>query len=77
MQGTPWGDDALDTLEAAEYLGLARSTIWQRYKEWNIPHIRVGGSLVFLKPELDKWKATHDTPHIGRGYYPRSRSDAA
>ena len=50
--------------------GLARSTIWQRYKEWNIPHIRVGGSLVFLKPELDKWKATHDTPHVSSGLLP-------
>lgn len=57
MEGTIWGDDALDTMEASAYLGIARSSLWQRYKEWGIPAQRVGGNTVFLKPDLDKYLA--------------------
>lgn len=57
MENTIWGDDALDSLEAAAYLGIYRQSLWQHYKGWGIPSYRVGGQTVFLKPDLDKWMA--------------------
>ena len=57
MEGTIWGDDALDSSEAAAYCGKSRQHWWQKYKEWGVPHVRVGGRPCFLKPDLDKWMA--------------------
>lgn len=57
MEGTIWGDDALDHTEAAAYCGFARQTWYQNFKEWKVPHVRVGGRACFLKPDLDKWIA--------------------
>jgi hypothetical protein len=55
MEGTMWGDQALDSTEAAEYCGISRQNWWQNYKGWKVPHVHVGGRPCFLKGDLDKW----------------------
>jgi predicted DNA-binding transcriptional regulator AlpA len=70
MEGTIWGDDAMDATEAAAYCGYARQTWWQSYKEWKVPYVTVGGRSCFLKPDLDKWMAgrkRRENPHYHRG----------
>ena len=58
MEGTIWGDDALDTMEASAYLGYRPIfTVAALQGMEGIPAQRVGGNTVFLKPDLDKWMA--------------------
>jgi hypothetical protein len=40
MEGTIWGDQALDSTEAATYLGITRQNLWQNYKDWKVPLLR-------------------------------------
>lgn len=57
IEGTIWGDDALDTREAAELCNMGYQYFTQRYKEWKVPHHRIAGRPVFVKPDLEKWVA--------------------
>lgn len=46
----------LDTIEAADYLGLAAVTLetW-RYKKSGPAYIKSGGRIFYLKKDLDDW----------------------
>lgn len=45
----------LSPLEAAEFTGLAKQTIYKFTSEGNIPHHKRGGKLWFFRDELVAW----------------------
>jgi excisionase family DNA binding protein len=45
----------LNAGQAAEYLTLARSTIYEYIHYRKIPFCKIGERVVFSKSELDKW----------------------
>jgi excisionase family DNA binding protein len=50
------GDRWFSTRQAAEYLGYAVQTIYNKVDLNEIPFVRVGGrTLKFRKSELDRW----------------------
>lgn len=51
---------ALNTNEAATYLGLAAQTlkIW-RERHLGPPFVKAGGRVVYVKRDLDRWLAAH------------------
>ena len=66
MGGTIWGAEALSSREAAAYCGRTWQWLIQGYKDWGIPVQRVGGQLVFLMADLDKFMANRSSqarPH--------------
>jgi len=44
--------------EVAEYLGWDERTIYNKVSAREIPHYKVGGSLRFIKEEIDAWVQT-------------------
>jgi excisionase family DNA binding protein len=58
-----WSDNPnqrfLDVKEAAEYLGLATSTLYTMVSQRRIPYIKMGRRTKFDRLELDKWIARH------------------
>lgn len=45
----------LDTIEAADYLGIKKSTLYDWVVQRKIPHIKVGRLLKFRTADLDAW----------------------
>jgi len=45
----------LTTLEAAEYVGRARQTVYQLHKKWGWPAYNYGPRLLFKKTDLEVW----------------------
>lgn len=41
--------------QAAEYLGISYWSILEKVKRRQIPHTKVGGTLLFREESLDKW----------------------
>ena len=41
--------------EVAEYLSMAKSSIYKMTSERNIPHFKTGKKLLFKRSELDEW----------------------
>ena len=56
MEGTIWGDDAMDSSEAAAYCGMPGNLVAEVQGMEGATR-RVGGRPCFLKPDLDKWMA--------------------
>ena len=48
-------DDLLDVNEAAKYLNLAKQTLYIKVSKREIPHIKQGKKLRFLKSDLLEW----------------------
>lgn len=48
-------DDVMDVNEAAKYLNLAKQTLYIKVSKRQIPHIKQGKKLRFLKSDLLKW----------------------
>ncbi len=49
------GDPLFKIQEAAQYLRVARQTLYNLVNRKEIPFLKAGGSLRFRKSELDKW----------------------
>lgn len=48
-------DRLMPVQEAAQYLGYAVNTLYDKVQADEIPHIRLGRSIRFRKSELDDW----------------------
>lgn len=48
-------DELLDVTEAAKYLNLAKQTVYIKVSKREIPHIKQGKKLRFLKSDLLAW----------------------
>ena len=48
-------DDLMDVTEAAKYLNLAKQTLYIKVSKRQIPHIKQGKKLRFLKSDLLDW----------------------
>jgi len=53
--------ELLDSEEAAEYLGIKKTTLYEWKAQRKIPFVKVGGFLRFRRTDLEKWleKRTH------------------
>ena len=49
------GDPLFKIQEAAQYLRVARQTLYNLVNRKEIPFLKAGGSLRFRKSELDEW----------------------
>ena len=47
--------DVMDVEGVAEYLGLAPSTIYDKVRDLEIPHTRLGNLIRFRKLDIDRW----------------------
>ena len=45
----------MDVDGVAEYLGLAASTIYDKVRDLEIPHTRLGNLIRFRKVDIDRW----------------------
>ncbi len=45
----------MDVDGVAEYLGLAPSTIYDKVRQLEIPHSRIGNLIRFRKADIDRW----------------------
>ncbi|MFF4620907.1 helix-turn-helix domain-containing protein [Nonomuraea jabiensis] len=43
--------------EVAAYLGVPKSTVYDRWKDWGLPAFRVGRSLRFRERDVETWLA--------------------
>lgn len=49
--------------EAADLLGLKKSTIYQKVSKGELPHVKKGRSLWFVPSELREWDRQRTTSH--------------
>lgn len=49
--------EVLDERRAAEFLGISARTLWARRREGAIPHIRLGGRVLYPLQQLREWMA--------------------
>ena len=48
-------NEILNMKQAADYLGLAKTTIYKMASSRSIPHSKIGRKIVFRRNELDDW----------------------
>ena len=51
--------EILTVEEAASLLKMSKKAIYHRVDRKTIPHVRLGGSLRFLRSDLDAWLKEH------------------
>lgn len=51
--------------EAADYLGIARRTLYNWSSARKVPHIKAGSRLLFDQAELESWLEARAVPAIG------------
>lgn len=51
--------EILNISEVAEYLSMAKSSIYKMTSERSIPHFKTGKKLLFKRSELDEWIKQH------------------
>lgn len=51
----PLRGDVMDVDGVAEYLGFASSTIYDKVRDLEIPHTRIGNQIRFRKTDIDHW----------------------
>jgi excisionase family DNA binding protein len=56
--------EVLSIPEAAEYLGMAESTVQKWVKMRKIPFFRINGTIKFRKSRLDRWINIGEAPVI-------------
>lgn len=49
------GKITLTPIEAAELLGISRTTIYSMIRNEEIPHARIRGKILFHKPTVESW----------------------
>lgn len=54
-QTEPLRGDVMDVDGVAEYLGLAPSTIYDKVRDKDMPHTRLGNLIRFRKTDIDRW----------------------
>ena len=63
-----WSDNPnrrfLDVKEAAEYLGLAISTLYTMVSQRRVPFVKMGRRTKFDRKELDRWVHIHSVRPI-------------
>ncbi len=55
-------DKPMDSGEIAKYLNKSVNTIYQMTHKRIIPHMKVGGTLLFDKEEIDTWLKSQKVP---------------
>ncbi|HIB66257.1 MAG TPA: DNA-binding protein, partial [Phycisphaerales bacterium] len=55
QKDAPLRGDVMDVEGVAEYLGLAPSTIYDKVRDQDIPHTRLGNLIRFRKTDIDRW----------------------
>jgi excisionase family DNA binding protein len=58
---------ALNTVQAAELLGVTPRTVYTLVKDRRVPFIRLGSRLRFSAADLDAWLAERTTREVRRG----------
>jgi len=55
MNRTPWREDRLTRAEAAEYLGLAKTTleVWASTGRYGLPFVKIGRRAFYRRSDLD------------------------
>lgn len=48
--------------QLAEFLKVARSTIYLWQKEKGLPHVKVGGTTRYIKDDVLRWLREHGKP---------------
>ena len=51
----PLRGEVMDVNGVAEYLGLAASTIYDKVRDMEMPHTRLGNLIRFRKTDIDQW----------------------
>ncbi|MFJ7954030.1 helix-turn-helix domain-containing protein [Lysinibacillus sp. NPDC096418] len=44
--------------ETADYIGISRGTVYNMVKANQIPHVKIGGKILFHRETIDKWLTT-------------------
>ena len=47
--------DKMNIYQAAEHLGISKSSVNRKKNDGEIPFSKIGGRIVYSKKELDKW----------------------
>jgi excisionase family DNA binding protein len=55
LEEAPVAGEVMDVEAVAAYLGFSSSTIYTKVRDFDIPHVRLGGVLRFPKVEIDRW----------------------
>jgi excisionase family DNA binding protein len=59
-------ENYLNVAQAAKYLTLAKSTMYQYIHYRVIPYLKIGQRIVFSKNDLDKWIMKHKKKEVTR-----------
>lgn len=60
----PLRGEVMDVEGVAEYLGLAPSTIYDKVRDLEMPHTRLGNLIRFRKVDIDRWLGSNTVhPH--------------
>lgn len=68
-ESKPLRGDVMDVEGVAEYLGLAPSTIYDKVRDLQMPHTRLGNLIRFRKTDIDRWlgeNTVHPHPSLQR-----------
>jgi excisionase family DNA binding protein len=52
-------NEIFNMVQAADYLGLAKSTVYKMTSSRLIPHSKIGKKIVFKQNEIDDWITKH------------------
>jgi excisionase family DNA binding protein len=55
MKDTPDYEPLLGVNEVARWLGISRTSVYDRVRAGAIPHVRIGHSIRFSRPHLERW----------------------
>ena len=55
MKDTPDYEPLLSVEEVAHRLGISRNSLYDRVRAGLIPHVRIGHSIRFSRPHLERW----------------------
>ncbi len=68
MEEEPLMGDVMDVRGVAQYLGFSPATIYNKVRDNDIPHVRIGNVLRFPKVEVDQW-LTRNTVRPQESFY--------
>ncbi|MBN2024393.1 MAG: helix-turn-helix domain-containing protein [Pirellulales bacterium] len=56
---------ALSPREAAAALGIGSKLLWSKTKAGEIPHVKIGGRIIYGVADLEAWIASQSVPRVG------------
>lgn len=61
--------EEMDADECANYIGIERTTLYNKCNKREIPHYRKGNKLMFKKSEISEWMLGERVPMIDKEGY--------